>query len=269
MRLGQRYGSLRDSDSSEGELEIEDSKEEPYISEQGQSRERSKKLPLHGQKQGLNPSERQRHASGQIHPSLEPGGDGKRGSLSPTADSSSVSIPIRTESNVPGEFSSASRYTLQRTISWSHLPANFQRCLEYHRNHVNYHAYFFEHRSDHFLHVILPERALTYEPLLFAVVGFAAFQMALKQPGGQMEDFLDYYNQSVKGLRTSLADGEAYSETMILTILQLATFEVGYTRHPCSAKLTSRRNILETGSISSVTKGRLTECFWICTQQKP
>lgn len=124
-----------------------------------------------------------------------------------------------------------SRYTADETMSWAHLPADCQFYLDYHRNHLDHHAYFFRHRCDYFLHNILPTLALMYEPLLFSVVGFAAFQMALKKPGGKIEDFLDYYNRSVTGLRRSLAGGEPHSETMILTVLQLATFEVGPTSH--------------------------------------
>lgn len=108
----------------------------------------------------------------------------------------------------------------------AHLPTDLQFYLEYHRNHLDHHVYFFRHRCDYFLHNILPTLALTYEPLLCSVVGFAAFHMALKRPGGKTHDFLDYYNKSVMGLRHSLASGQAHSETMILTILQLATIEV-------------------------------------------
>lgn len=124
------------------------------------------------------------------------------------------------------QLSPISTDTSPETLPWSHLPEDLQYYLQYHRNHLTYHHYFLKHQSDHFLHIILFDQALSYEPLLFAVVGFAAFQRALKKPNGKIEDFLGYYNQSVTLLRKSLAGGQEHSQSTLLTILQLATFEV-------------------------------------------
>lgn len=157
-------------------------------------------------------------------------------------------------------------YLPPETVLWAHLPADLQFYLDYHRNHLDHHVYFFRHRCDYFLHTILLTLALTYEPLLYSVVGFAAFQMALKEPSGQIEDFLGYYNKSVTGLRKSLAGGQAHSDTMILTILQLATFEVGDLIPPRRSELTSCRNTWETGGICWVTKKPLIGCSSNCTQ---
>lgn len=126
----------------------------------------------------------------------------------------------------PEDLSPLSNHSPERSVSWSHLPEDLQFYLEYHLNNINHYFYFFKHNSDHFLNVILPSHALAYEPLLFAVTGFAAFRMAFHDPNGKVEDFLEYYNVSVAGLRRSLASGQSHTESMLLTILQLATFEV-------------------------------------------
>lgn len=50
----------------------------------------------------------------------------------------------------------------------------------------------------------------------------------MKQPDGQIQDFLGYYNRSVSLLRKSLASGQRHTDATLLTILQLATIEVRY-----------------------------------------
>ncbi|KAG8531604.1 uncharacterized protein KY384_003234 [Bacidia gigantensis] len=90
---------------------------------------------------------------------------------------------------------------------------------------VSYHHYFFKHDADHFLHVHLIEEALLFDPLLYAVVGFAAFQYRVKHGHGDSLEFLEYYNKSVSTLRQSLASGEPHKDGTMLTVLQLATFE--------------------------------------------
>ena len=159
----------------------------------------------------------------------------KEKSLSPSTDGSSVFSP---SNSAPASFltlehfSRASPNTSPETVSWSHLPDDLQYYLEYHKDHLTCHHYFFTQRSNRFLHTILFDQALSYRPLLFAVVGFAAYQMSLRKPDGKIEDFLGYYNTSVTLLRKSLAGGQDHSESMLLTILQLATFEVYLTiRH--------------------------------------
>lgn len=144
----------------------------------------------------------------------------------PTTDGTGTSPSVYGGLMISAQPTPVLGYVPHEAVSWAHLPADLQFYLDYHRNHLDHHVYFFRHRCDYFLHTILPNLALTFEPLLFSVVGFAAFQMALKEAGGQIENFLGYYNRSVTGLRKSLADGQAHSDTMILTILQLATFEV-------------------------------------------
>jgi hypothetical protein len=70
----------------------------------------------------------------------------------------------------------------------------------------------------------LIEVALCFEPLLYAVVGYAAYHHTLTKPNGRLEDFLGYYQKSVNLLRQSFKKKPTFAT--ILTILQLATIEV-------------------------------------------
>lgn len=110
---------------------------------------------------------------------------------------------------------------------WSHLDANLQHLLEVHQN-MNHHHYLFKHRADDFLHVTLIEQALSYDPLLYAVCCFAAYHESLRAKNGDIKDFLEYYNKSVTLLLWSLQSQQKHTLATLLTILQLATFEVHF-----------------------------------------
>ena len=160
----------------------------------------------------------------------DPTDDRKNKSLSPSTDNSSNDTTNSLAANVQqsDNLSYVSATTSQDSVPsvpWSHLPSDLQRHLEYHQ-HLTYHHWFFRYDMTHFLRSILVEHALAYDPLLYAVVGFAAFQRALKNHTGKIQDFLGYYNKSVILLRKSLADGQKHTDATLLTILQLATFEV-------------------------------------------
>lgn len=80
-----------------------------------------------------------------------------------------------------------------------------------------------------FLKTTFLEIALSYEPLLYAITAFSAYHHTLTKSDGQLQDFLGYYNKSVSLLRESLARTPRHTLATVLTILQLATFEVGST----------------------------------------
>ena len=132
---------------------------------------------------------------------------------------------------------SASPFNLQTSAStstedsvedsqWSCLPLDHQAHLVYHQSHLTSHHYFFKHEANSFIHKTLLEHALSYEPLRFAVVGFAAFHLALQDEDGKIQGFLNYYNTAVTLLRKSLANNDKHTDATMMTILQLATFEV-------------------------------------------
>ena len=146
-------------------------------------------------------------------------------SLSPSTESSSA--PASAGLEQPQKFSSVSTNASHETSSWSHLPMDLQYYLDYHQKYITHHHYFFKHGAEGFLRTILFEQALLYDPLLYAVVGFSAFHLAVKRQSGRIQDFLGYYDKSVSLLRKSLAGGQTYTDATFLTTLQLATFEVG------------------------------------------
>ena len=111
-------------------------------------------------------------------------------------------------------------------VNWSHLPSNLQFYLHYHVTHLTHHHYSLKHDSTDFLRTTLLEIAIKNWPLLYSVVGFAAFQHTLTHPNGKLEDFLGFYNQSVSLLRESLRKNRKHTIATLMTILQLATIEV-------------------------------------------
>jgi hypothetical protein len=109
---------------------------------------------------------------------------------------------------------------------WSHLPPDLQFYLVYFDENVTYLHYSLKFDSGNFLKTIFIDAALRNEALLYAVVGFSAFQRTLHNPEGKIQDFLQYYNKAVSLLLKSLKKGEKHNNGTILAILQLATIEV-------------------------------------------
>lgn len=109
------------------------------------------------------------------------------------------------------------------------LKDDVRHFLKYHQEKLNHHHYLLVYEADMFCRGTLLDLALEYEPLLYALVGFAAYHYTLENPQGKLFDFLKYYDRSLQLLRKSLASGVRHNEAMLATILQLSTFEVGLT----------------------------------------
>jgi hypothetical protein len=109
---------------------------------------------------------------------------------------------------------------------WSHLPKDLQFYLAYFCDNLTYNHYALKHDSGDFLRTHLLDAALRNDPLLYAVVGFSAFQYTLTNPRGQIQDFLQYYNKAVSLLLNRLKKGVRHNVGILLTMLQLATIEV-------------------------------------------
>lgn len=109
---------------------------------------------------------------------------------------------------------------------WSGLPRDLQFYLEYFVANVTHHHYYFKKDAGNFFHTTFLEAALRNKSLLYAVVGFSAFQRTLHNPEGKIQDFLQYYNKSVQLLLKSLRRGEGRNVDTMYSILQLATIEV-------------------------------------------
>ncbi|RFU28276.1 hypothetical protein B7463_g8051, partial [Scytalidium lignicola] len=108
---------------------------------------------------------------------------------------------------------------------WSHLPSDLQFYLLYFYDNITFLHYSLKCASPNFHRTEFLDAALRNEALLYAVVGFSAFQRTLHNPEGKMQDFLQYYNKAVSLLLKSLKRGEKHNIGTLLAILQLATIE--------------------------------------------
>ncbi|TDZ61090.1 Transcriptional regulatory protein moc3 [Colletotrichum trifolii] len=115
--------------------------------------------------------------------------------------------------------------SLNSHADWSHLPLDIRQHFEYFCENVTHYHYCMLTDAHEVFRVVLPNFALQNEALLYAVVGFAAYQRTLQDPDGKMEDFLKYYNKSVILLLNSLKRKEKQTISTLLTVLQLATIE--------------------------------------------
>ncbi|KAI9663007.1 MAG: hypothetical protein M1821_008054 [Bathelium mastoideum] len=97
--------------------------------------------------------------------------------------------------------------------------------LDFYRKNITCYHYGWRLDEGGFLHGEFLDMASNYEPLLYAVAGFAAYHYTLRHANGKLSDFLQLYNNSVSLLRISLRETEKHTEATLLTILQLATFE--------------------------------------------
>ena len=260
-RLGQVREVVEQNESSSDGYEDEDQDvsstqpDRPPVAEQSQKRAAGGRRRSRARSTKVNRKQSLRSLKNVV-PSIENIADGKEKSLSPSTDDSgnpSTSLSVAAELNRADKFSSVSTTTSQEPVPWSHLPSDLQTHLDFHQQ-LTYHYWFFKHDATYFLHTIMVEHALTYDPLLYAVIGFAAFHKTLRDHEGKIQDFLGYYNKSVTLLRRSLADRQKHTDATLLTILQLATFEVRYRSHPLSLSLTRLRSILATGQIFSVIR---------------
>lgn len=132
---------------------------------------------------------------------------------------------------------------------WAELPPEVTFYLNYHRTHLTNYHYAFKYDHDDFLQKAFLDIAIRSEPLLYAVVGFAAYHYTVSKGEGKIKDFLTYYNKSVTLLRLALTKNPKPNIITLITILQLATIEVRYFELLMAPQksLTSDRNISVTG----------------------
>ena len=98
--------------------------------------------------------------------------------------------------------------------------------MTYFNENITYLHYSLKFDPEDFFKTHLLDAALRNEVLLYAVVGFSAYQRTLQNPEGKIQDFLQYYDKAVSLLLKSIKRGEQHSIGTILAMLQLATIEV-------------------------------------------
>lgn len=140
-------------------------------------------------------------------------------SSSPTVSSGTAASFTPTASSLPDSFGHI-------TPDWAYLPAEFQTCLDYFYENITHFHYGVPKDFTDFFHTTFLKLALRNEPLLHAVVGFAAYQKTLKDVNGKIQDFLKFYTHAVTLLLEIFKKEEKHDLGTLLTILQLATVEV-------------------------------------------
>lgn len=107
----------------------------------------------------------------------------------------------------------------------SHLPTDLRSYLEYFYENITYHHYGVHKDFGDFFRTTYISLAVRSEPLLHAVVAFAAYHQTIRDPNGRLPSFLKYYNRSVTLLLGLLKNEERHDLGTLLTVLQLATIE--------------------------------------------
>ena len=151
-------------------------------------------------------------------------------SQSPSTDASGTfsgsQTPASSLRTLPSTSNTPQKERQIDSARWSHLKPSLQKLLHFHESELSFYHYFLKIDFNDFIHTTFLDIAVSHEPLLYAVAGFAAYHRTLREPNGALKDFLSYYSRSMTLLRESIQDKQKTSEATLLTILQLATFEV-------------------------------------------
>ena len=217
--------------------------------------------PLAPLSSGLSSTQQERESSGTpslTHQSPTPSTDGSAsGTLAP--------VPLVTPAKRPSPKKSGFVPKGGPPV----ITPDIQFYLDYHRTQISHHHYAIKAGGSDFLRTTFQELARSNEPLLYAVVGFAAYHNTLSKPNGKINEFLRYYNKSVSSLRAALQKGQRHTLPILLTILQLAMTEVSIeasmTFH-CTYRM--QRNTLVTGSTCSAINEPPSKSSRNCTQHR-
>lgn len=148
-------------------------------------------------------------------------------STSPSTTASSTVPPI---SRPPMSRKGSTQTTTIKNALLGKSPSSktldVQFYLDYFRNHITIHHYSLKRDTHNFLKGDFLTQALKFEPLKYAVAGYAAYFHTLSQPDGRMSTFLHFYNESVSRLRATITKNKKQGLATFLTILQLASIEV-------------------------------------------
>lgn len=148
-------------------------------------------------------------------------------STSPSTTASSTVPPIvRPPISRKGSMQTTTMKGSPTVKSMSSKTLDVQFYLDYFRNHITVHHYSLKRDTHDFLKGDFLAQALKFEPLKYAVAGYAAYFHTLSQPEGRMSTFLHFYNESVSRLRATITKNKKQGLATFLTILQLASIEV-------------------------------------------
>lgn len=145
-----------------------------------------------------------------------------------SAEMSNASVPPRPADQ--GERPSDLKMPAHLANKMARFPQDVRFFLWYARQHLSSAHYGFKIERGNFLTDVLMRAALEYEPLLYALVGFASYHYTIRKYHGKITQFTVYYNKSINLLRKSMMKSKnECTIAILLTSLQLATIEVGTT----------------------------------------
>lgn len=146
-------------------------------------------------------------------------------STSPSTEASSTVPPTARQSlSRKGSVQMTKLAPPPKNLSSRTLDVQFY--LDYFRNNITVHHYSLKRNTLNFLKGDFLAHAMKFEPLKYAVAGYAAYFHTLAQPDGRMSTFLHFYNESVSRLRATITKNKKQGLATFLTILQLASIEV-------------------------------------------
>jgi hypothetical protein len=146
-------------------------------------------------------------------------------STSPSTEASST-VPPTVRPSLSRKGSAQTTKPGPVTKGTSAMARDLQFYLNYFRNNMTVHHYSLKRDTQGFLKGDFLHCAMKFEPLKYAVAGYAAYFHTLSQPDGRMSNFLQFYNESVSRLRISITKNTKQGLATFLTILQLASIEV-------------------------------------------
>lgn len=144
---------------------------------------------------------------------------------SPSTEASST-VPPTIRQSISRRSSAQATKPAAQTRNSSQLHKDVHFYLNYFKDHMTHHHYSLKRDSHNFLKGDFLNYALKFEPLKYAVAGYAAYFHTISQPDGRMSTFLQFYNESVSRLRVSITKHKKQGLATFLTILQLASIEV-------------------------------------------
>jgi len=189
-------------------------------------------------------------------------------STSPSTEASSTAPPtIRPSLSRKGSAQTTKPGPV--TKGTSAMARDLQFYLNYFRDHMSVHHYSLKRDTHGFLKGDFLSWAMKFEPLKYAVAGYAAYFHTLEQPDGRMNSFLQFYNESVSRLRIAITKNKKQGLATFLTILQLASIEVCSlaVAHDSYADVYCRR-CLVTGSTSWVIRKLRSKCSPACSRRR-
>ncbi|KAK7748797.1 hypothetical protein SLS53_000821 [Cytospora paraplurivora] len=139
--------------------------------------------------------------------------------------SSSPTVSIGTASSYTATASQWSDLPWSTLPELTHLPDDFRFYLDYFYENITHNHYGVHKDFGDFFRTTFISLAIQSEPLLHAIVAFAAYHHTIRDQNGRLPEFLKYYNRSVILLLDLLQNEGRHDLVTLLTVLQLATIE--------------------------------------------